>query len=507
MQEIKQHLTTNCLLLQHVNNQGQKHANFENLWLNTKPATNIIEHIIEHDEQLMEQYLDEEPTEANKLEQLFKNSIAQFNIIPVIMGIAKNGMGIKELMVIISDYLPTATGENDKSVSALVFKIEHHKTHGKLTYLRLYNGTLKPRDIMHKANNKQQKIAQLKALINGKYTDIEQLNAGDIGIAAGLSDAKVGDIYGLSANIPEPFQLSSALLSVQVKPQDPSQIMSLVHALTQLSDEDPNLDMQWLTALRELHLKITGMIQIEILQSVLQDRFNLSTKISSPSIIYKETPTTTDYGYQRYWMPKPCWAILKLKIEPAELGSGVSYSSQLSVNDVATKYQKEIEHTIDKALQQGIKGWQVTDITITLVEGQDHNVHSRSGDFIIATPMAIMNGLMATGTTLLEPILSFIITAPIDLLGTISSDITKMRGSFESPQIIYENFTLRGQVPASTALQYPIKLASLSAGKAKISTKLYAYQPCTEQQGKSTHYRGVSPLDRDKWILHARGAL
>jgi ribosomal protection tetracycline resistance protein len=174
---------------------------------------------------------------------------------------------------------------------------------------------------------------------------------------------------------------------------------------------------------------------------------------------------------------------------------------------VAAKYQKEIEATIESALKQGIKGWQVTDCKITLVEGEDHNVHSRSGDFIIATPMAIMNGLLESGTTLLEPIVSFSISAPVGLLGTITSDITKMRGVFESPQIENSYIKVAGKFPAATTINYPVRLASLSAGKAKLSTKLFAYKACTDEQGKVAQYRGVNPLDRDKWILYVRGAL
>jgi len=355
--------------------------------------------------------------------------------------------------------------------------------------------------------DKDQKVGQLKMNLRGKYQDIDEICAGDIGITSGLSAAKVGDIYGEVGKIPKMLSLSTPMLTVQVKPENDAQIMELVQAVSQLSDEDPLLDMQWMPDLRELHVKITGTIQIEILQAQLLQRYGLKTEFSEPSVIYKETPAILSYGYERYWMPKPCWAILKLKMEPAERGSGVSYHSEVSVNDVAAKYQKEIEQTIDKALVQGIKGWQVTDCKITLVEGEDHNIHSRSGDFIIATPMAILNGLTESGTTLLEPILEFYISASLDLLGTVTSDITKMRGCFDGPQIENESFTLKGTMPASTSMKYPITLASLSGGKAKLATKLSCYQPCTDEQGQTTKYRGVSPLDRDKWILQARKAL
>ncbi len=507
MDDINQLLTKKTLLIQQASNSGSNDATIEPLSFQTE---RIIEQIVECDDQLLESYLDGKTLDFLQLQNALKTSVANCKLIPVVMGVAKNGVGILELLDTVIKYLPKAAGSDTKPLSALVFKIEHDKSLGKMCYLRLFDGNLSPRDSVHNASRKlgkEQKIGQLKEIHHGKYKDISNLSAGNIGVASGLSHAKAGDIYGVTGKIPNTFSLSSPMLIVQVKPQNGGQIMDLVHAFNELCDEDPLLDMQWLAQLRELHIKITGMIQVEILQTIIQDRFNLATEFSSPSVIYKETPTKTAYGFERYWMPKPCWAILKLKIEPTKLGSGISYTSQVSVNDVAAKYQKEIAETIDKALIQGIKGWQVTDLKITLIEGEDHNIHSRSGDFIIATPMAMMNGLQQAGTSLLEPILSFQISATIDLLGTITSDITKMRGSYQSPQIYKDSFILKGKVPASTSMKYPITLASLSAGKAKFTSTLYAYEPCAITHGKTTPFRGISPLDRDKWILQARGAL
>jgi ribosomal protection tetracycline resistance protein len=212
-------------------------------------------------------------------------------------------------------------------------------------------------------------------------------------------------------------------------------------------------------------------------------------------------------GFVRYWMPKPCWAILKFKIEPGERGSGVKYETKIGVNDVLQKYQNEVERTIPVALQQGIKGWEVTDIKITLMEGEDHEMHTHSGDFVVATPMGIMDGLVNSGTTLLEPLISFKISATDDLLGAITSDITQMRGSFESPSMGNGKFTLCGILPLATSIDFPVKLSSRSGGKAKISTQFHSYRECTDEQGVIRAFKGISPLDTAKYILKARKAL
>jgi len=514
LQDISKMLSPHCLALQDVVNEAEINAGIKSLWddsqFNQCDSEVIIETLAEYDDGLMAAYLDGEKLDFELVNQVLKNSVAQAQLIPIFFGAAKNGTGVLPLLEGIVDYFSVANGDVNKALSAVVFKIEHDKSLGKMAYLRVFNGVIKSREVLVNASRvleKHQKAGQIKTLRKGKYVDIEQIIAGDIGVISGLSEAKVADVYGENGAVPEMFNLATPMLTVQLKALKDSETMSLVQAVKQLCDEDPMLDSHWIRETRELHLKISGSIQIEILGAVLLERYGLQVKFSEPSVIYQETPQKSAYGYERYWMPKPCWALLKLKIEPAELGSGVSYSSELSVNDVAAKYQKEIEQCLPKALSQGPKGWSVTDCKITLVEGQDHNVHSRSGDFLIATPMALMNGLVESGTTLLEPILSFLISASVDLLGAISSDIIKMRGRYESPIIEQDRFVLTGKVPAATSMKYPIELASLSAGKAKFSSKLFAYEPCTDEQGQIRAYQGVSPRDRDKWILQARGAL
>jgi len=250
-----------------------------------------------------------------------------------------------------------------------------------------------------------------------------------------------------------------------------------------------------------------GWIQMEVLERILADRFGIEARFENPTVIYKETPNAAAEGFVRYWMPKPCWAILKFLIEPGERGSGVFYESKLSVNDVQQKYQNEVARSITNALKQGIKGWEVTDIKITLIEGDDHPMHSRPGDFTVATPMGIMDGLVHSGTALLEPMIFYQIIAAEDLLGPITSDITRMRGTFESPVLQDGKFRLLGVFPLATSLDYPVKLSSRSGGKARISTRFYGYSVCTDEQGAIRPYQGISPLDTAKYILKARKAL
>ncbi|HRW63307.1 MAG TPA: TetM/TetW/TetO/TetS family tetracycline resistance ribosomal protection protein, partial [Bacteroidales bacterium] len=461
------------------------------------------------DESILEKYLEGNDIEFTELETALAKAAYRCDIFPVLMGSAKNSLGIEELLNAIVRYLPSPVSDTTKPLSALVYRISHDKTMGQITHIRVYQGTIKNRDIILNASQQiEEKVTQVRKLLSKKFEDIGEVYAGDIAGLCGLQHARVGDVLGeFSEVLPDNISLQTPLLTVQVLAQNEKDYPALAEALQQLSKEDPALDFEWLRDEKELHVKIMGWIQIEVLEKILEYRFGIQAKFEDPTVIYKETPEKTGEGFVQYWMPKPCWAILKFLIEPGEPGSGVVYTSKISVDKVHQKYQNEVERTIPAALKQGLKGWEVTDIKITLIEGEDHEVHSRPGDFVVATPMGIMNGLVNNGTTLLEPLLSFKISATEDLLGAITSDITQMRGSFDSPQMENGKFVLTGILPVATSLDFPVRLSSRSGGKAKISTQFYGYQKCSDELGKIREYKGISPLDTSKWILKARKAL
>ncbi len=185
-----------------------------------------------------------------------------------------------------------------------------------------------------------------------------------------------------------------------------------------------------------------GKIQMEVLQSTIRIRFDIEVSFEKPVVIYKETPSGIAEGFASYTMPKPCWAVLRLKIEPGEYGSGISYLLEVSVDKIHQKYQNEIEQTIPKALQQGLQGWEVTAIMITLIDGEDHVMHSRPGDFILATPMALMDALTKSGTSFLEPMMHFEIRAAEEHLGSISDDLHTLRAQFTNPEFSQRWFIL-----------------------------------------------------------------
>ena len=508
LKEIRKELTPNIFIINQCSSEETMDASISTLFQNPVPEQ-LIEQLSAADDIILDKYLCNQEVSFKEAENSLKNQIVNSAIFPVMMGSAKNQTGIKELLDAVVQYIPTSGGDADKQLQALVYRIEYDKSLGKISHIRIFEGTISNREIIENIHQKtHEKITRIRKLNQGNYEDVQIAKAGEIIAVGGLASAQSGDYLGTAPeNIFTKKGLKTPLLSVQIKAENEKDYTALAEAMTELNYEDPALEFKWIREEKELNVRIMGWIQMEVLEKILEDRYGLKAKFQNPTVIYKETPTKISEGFVRYWMPKPCWAILKFLIEPAERGSGVHYESKIGVNDVLQKYQNEVERTIPYSLQQGIKGWEVTDLKITLIEGEDHEMHTKPGDFVIATPMGIMDGLKNCGTTLLEPIISFKISAPEQLLGAVASDITQMRGTFESPEIENGKFVLKGILPVSSSLDYSVKLSSRSGGKAKISTQFYGYQDCSDELGVVRDYKGISPLDTAKYILKARGAM
>lgn len=492
--------------------EGESGANYTDLWDEEggedELRTITLEALSANDDELMERYLEGANFSRKEIITNIKAQIKDNNVVPILSAVAKNDIGTKALMDAMIEVLPpSAPSLTNSEPAATVFKVEHDPVFGRLAHVRLFNGKLTAKDVVY--NHSQQtemKIATIKKNQTSKYVDTGVIECGDIGILSGMPDIRPGDILGNPAGVRAKKQLQTPVLTIQIHPEEESDYGRLGEALEKIDAEDPNLGFRWYKDDKEMHVTLTGYMRMQILQAELKSRFGIGIEYDEPTVIYKETPVSSATGFVEYTMPKPCWAVMGFRIEPGEPGSGVVYSSEVGVNKIHRKYQNEVERTIPKALQQGIKGWEVTDIKITLSAGEDHEIHSRPGDFILATPMGIMDGLMNAGTKLLEPVYRFHIIAPEESLGSIAGDINAMRGVIESPEFEDEMVKISGLVPVATSHNYGIRLSSITKGKGIIRFEFSGYQECAEGEGKERPYKGVNPLDRSQWILHYRGA-
>lgn len=485
-------------------------------------ATEILSDI---SDEAAEVFLEDRLLEKDAAEKIIREKISECRLTPIVTGSAKYSVGIKELIDILVKFMPDSRRHATESLSGIVFKIEHDKSAGKISHIRLFGGEIDTRDEIEliTPENKhiivsdavdiedkrhiKEKVTQIKKFCGVKGSDVVSVKSGDVAAICGLSSAKAGFYIGSSIKS-ENFSLVNPFLRVKVTSadSDPLKLPSLAAALSELSDEEPYIDAKWANGQKEITISTTGKIQLEILSHLLKERYNLEALFSPPTVIYKETPSAAGIGHASYTMPKPCWAVVEFRIEPMPRGYGVSYHGKLPNNQCFYRYQSHIRTSFSRCLEQGLYGWEVTDFRCTLIGGEHHTIHTHPLDFFVCTPMAFMNGLSAVGTTILEPLLKIRVTAPDDYSGKIFSEIIKMGGEFDSPVSRSGNVNIEAIVPVATSMNFPEKLASVTSGKAVISQNFYDYRECKDSSEHINPRNGVNPLDRSKWILYARGA-
>ena len=167
-------------------------------------------------------------------------------------------------------------------------------------------------------------------------------------------------------------------------------------------------------------------------------------------MIYKETPASAAQGEEVYLAPKPCWAVVRLLVEPLPRGSGIQFESVIKEKELPYRYQNHVRQSLPEALRQGRKGWEVTDAKFTLIGGQHHHVHTHPLDFFVATPVAVQRALVNSGTLLLEPMVRVTLSAQEELLGKVIRDMVAMRGAFDTPILHQGTFTLEADLPVAT---------------------------------------------------------
>lgn len=520
MDEMKRVLHSGMVPVQVVDCEGPEFSRVEGIfdgWAedsidsNVKSALETCRAVLaETDETLLQAYVDDLPIRQEELFQSLIRQVYAGHAFPVLFGASLKGVGIGPLLDAMVDYIPNTPrlSSEEDDVSGLVFKMERDKAHGRVAYVRLFTGTLRNRDIiLNQTRGIEEKVTQIREIDVDIYRDTGVLHAGDVAAVYGFSQSKIGDRLGVRSDVREIRPFSTPLITVQVLPDDPTNLMALVDAMQELDVEDPALSVEWLPNQREIHMLVMGSIQLEVIRQLVLERFQLSIQFGPPSVVYKETPVGRAEGYVHYTMPKPCWAVLRFEIEPGEPGSGVSYTSDVRTEDLLAQYQAEVERRIPEALAQGLYGWEVTDLRIRLVEGEHHVWHTHPLDFVVATPMAIMDGLENAGTRLLEPILQFRLSVPEELGGRVLGDLSQMRAVYDSPVIRSGRFVIEGDVPLTTSLDYPTRLGILTGGRGVFSTQFLEYRACPPEIETRQSRRGVDPRDTSKYILWVRGAL
>lgn len=504
--DIKERLSRDAYSISQISNEGSDNADSRIIDNHTE-LEDLTEFLSDYDDDIMKDYLDSNDIDEKRLWNSFSMLSKQGRIYPVMIGSAKFNIGIDDLLDGILSYLPSPNGDTNKALSARVTGISHHNALGRICHVRVYDGMISLRQNIPNANrNVEEKVTRLLRFHGDKHEAIYYIKAGEIGAVAGMPSAQIGDHLGSGDDLSDIYTMPEPAMEIKVIPET-DMLQETRLALKELSDEDPYLNYKWISSLRECRIRIFGKIQLEILCEILRTRYELNPIMEKPTVICRETPTKCAVGHASYTMPKPCWARVTFEIEPGEPGSGVQYKSIVNTHKLLPVYQNHIEKCLDMTLKQGLYAWEVTDIKITLTDGEYHKFHTHPLDFFVATPMAIMDALRNSDMTILEPMYSYVIRGEATYLSRIIGDLTAMRAIYQSPVIKGDLFEISGRVSVSEAMDYSERLASRTGGKGSISLHIDGYSPCPMEFAHEGIRIGANPLDRPKWILSARGAL
>ena len=481
--EIHAKLTDNAVLLQYSSGVADHFIAVCSIFDDGPPAATpraqLIEKLADHDDAVLEAFVEGRLIDRNWLKSRLCKPVQIGNIQPVLMGSAMKQIGIEALLDIVVDLLPAPQKNEGEALSAVVFKVQREPRMGRMAFVRLYSGEIINRQLVENTSRGiSEKITQIRKIHANSYQDIGRVTVGDIAALCGLEQTRIGDILGLQQPIPDMPDMPVPVFQVKAFPAgeaSDADLVSLAEAMEELEDEDPNLAIDWDADIRELRVRVMGMVQIEVLQSILQDRFGLSAEFGDPTVVFKETPATSDHGYVAY-TSMPHWAVLRFQIEPGTRGSGLEYKSIVRPGELKIRYQREVARRVPLALQQGPKGWEVTDLNVTLIEGSDHEQHTHPLDFVAATGWGIEDGLINCGTCLLEPILGFQINAPAEIGGRLCNELFRRRAEFDTPVFHETTFFLEGEVPAAMVLDFSMLLQQWSGGQAAMIMHLVRYE-------------------------------
>ena len=429
------------------------------------------------DENLMDRMLD-----AGQLQDAdLIPAIARRHVFPCWFGAALKLEGVDALLDGLDRYTRPAPAL--EAFGAKVFKVSQDEQGARLTWLRVTGGELKVKaQLTGEADGGPwaEKANQLRLYSGAKYTLTEAIGPGQVCAVTGLTKARPGE--GLGAERDSDLPVLEPVLSYQVLLPEGADVHAALGKLHRLEEEEPQLHVVWNETLGEIHVQLMGEIQLEVLRSLLAERFGLEVEFGPGGILYKETITEPMEGVGHY-EPLRHYAEVHLKLEPLPRGSGMQFAADCREEVLDKNWQRLVLTHLEEKQHLGVlTGSPLTDVKITLIAGRAHLKHTEGGDFRQATYRAVRQGLMLAKSQLLEPWYAFRLEVPAENIGRAMSDIQRMEGTFDPPESGEETAVLTGFAPVSTMRSYPMEVVSYTRGRGHLSLTLDGYRPCHNAQ-------------------------
>ena len=409
---------------------------------------------------------------------LAADAVAKRELFPCLFGSARQLDGIDELLRALECLAPVPVYPAE--LSARVYQIAHDPQGNRLTFLKVTGGTLAVRSAVrcHRPDGEplEAKVTQLRLYSGAEFEAVQQVPAGDVCAALGLSGLLAGDTLGDAA--PDRGAALEPVMSYCIRlPADLDPQLALPK-LRLLEEEEPQLRMVWDARLREIRVQLMGAVQLEILQSLIRMRFGWDVTFDTGRISYRETIAAPVEGVGHF-EPLRHYAEVHLILAPLPQGSGLVFDTVCSEDVLDRNWQRLIlTHLQEKQHLGVLTGSPVTDLRITLAAGRAHLKHTEGGDFRQATYRAVRQGLMKAESILLEPYYAFRLTVPPEQIGRAISDIRAKSGSFDPPVETPGGTLLQGRAPVSELRDYARDVAAYTRGRGRLSCEVAGYFPC-----------------------------
>ena len=426
----------------------------------------FVEEVSLTDETMLEAYMETGSVDFADIQNLVRNR----KFFPVFFGSALKYEGVDEfLKSFASLVIPPVYGSE---FSARVFKIARDEAGNRLTYMKLMGGSLSVREMIG-----DEKVTGIRVYSGEKYENRDRVEAGEVCVVTGLKSTKAGGGLGLLSGT-EIGSVLKQVMSYKVELPEDEPTHVFLPKIREISEEIPELSVKYSEEKKEITISLMGEVQTEVLKHLIKERYNVDIGFGEGHTLYKETIAETVYGVGHF-EPLRHYAEVELRLEPAERGSGLSFASEVSEDELSLNYQRLIlSHLEEKEYKGVLTGSPITDMKITLVAGRAHLKHTEGGDFRQATYRAVRQGLMQAGSVLLEPVYEFKLEVPEEAIGRAMTDIGKMNGSFSSPENISGKAVLTGKVPVSEVKNYALELRAYTKGEGVLLLTPSDYEVC-----------------------------
>ncbi len=453
----------------------------------------FFENIAMCDEEALDEYLQTGRLKDESVGSL----IGSRRVYPCYFGSALKMDGVELLLEGVLQYAVQGKpkGGSGSAFGAKVYKITRDPQGNRLTHMKITGGMLRVKDVLGNggdaSNRWEEKVNQIRIYSGEKYETRQQAEAGCICAVTGLTRTYPGE--GLGAEQESGAPVLEPVLNYQIQLPEGCDVHTTLRNLRQLEEEDPMLQILWNEELGEIHACLMGEVQIEILQSLIKERFGIEVSFGTGNIVYKETIQTASEGVGHY-EPLRHYAEVHLLLEPGEQGSGLTFSSSCSTDMLDVNWQRLILTHLEEKIHRGVlTGAPITDMRITLTAGRAHLKHTEGGDFRQATYRAVRHGLMRARSVLLEPYYEFRLEIPSEMTGRALTDIQRMHGESSQPQIEGAMTIITGKAPVVCMRDYQTEVAEYSRGQGRLSCVLMGYEPCHNAE-EVIEAKGYDPL-------------